>query len=182
MRKRTGLLAAVLVLLLLAGGALAWQHFHDPLIGTWVATEKSADGATQTTTYTFFKDGLATTEVRTDKGSLLTIHAGGLFGGASDAGSNPSGSKDTNPLAAMFGAMFPTVRRAHVKSTFTVKGDVVTLHVSDVSMFDDHDQPVSLSNETHQDTQTLRYRVSGDTLTLDKLDGTRPVTLSRQHD
>ena len=176
MNKRSPVFLALAALVLLAGAALAWRHFHDPLIGAWVATERTSEGATQSTTYTFLKDGLATMEVRTDKGSLLTVNAGGLFGG----GSQKPGDSAANPLAALFGALLPTVRRAHVKSTWSVKGDVVTLHVADVSLFDDHDQPVSLSNETHPDTQTLRYRVRGDTLTLDKLDGTPPVTLTRR--
>lgn len=176
MQKKSSVLIALAVVVLLAGAALAWRRFHNPLVGVWAATDKNSDGATQTTTYTFLKDGLATVEVKTDKGSLLTVHAGGLFGGAAQ----PSGGQEANPLAALFGAMFPTVRRVHVKSNYTVKGDIVTLHVTDVNFFNDHDQPVSLSGETHPATQTFRYKVSGNTLTVDKLDGTTPQTLTRR--
>lgn len=167
-------LIALVVLVLPAGAALAWRRYHDPLIGVWAATEKNGNGATLTTTYTFLKDGLATMDVKTDRGSLPTVHVGGLPSGDS----LPSDGKDANPLAALF----PTVRRVHVKSAYTVKGDVVTLHITDVNFFDDHDQPVSMPNETHPATQTFRYKVSGDTLTVDKLDGTTPQTLTRRTD
>lgn len=182
MTKRNPIFPALVTLVLLAGAALTWRHFHDPLIGAWAATDRNADGATQTTTYTFLKDGLATMEVKTDKGSLLTVNAGGLGGGAAGGDAHTPGGANANPLAALFGALLPTVRRAHVKSTWSVKGDVVTLRVTDVNLFDDHDQPVSLSNETHKDTQTFRYKVGGETLTIDKLDGTPPTRLTRRAD
>ncbi|MDQ2800717.1 MAG: DUF1627 domain-containing protein [Armatimonadota bacterium] len=171
------ILLALLGISVLAAGCGS----HNSLTGKWSEAETGSDGAVQTTTYQFLSDGLATVEAKTSKGSLLKINGGGLFGGSVPKPADPKAAPDGgNPLAAAFGALLPTVARVNVKGTYTVKDDVLTLKVADVSMYDPQNQPVSLSNETHDSQQIIKFKVDGDKLTLDKLDGTPPTVYVRQ--
>lgn len=152
------LLLALLGISVLAAGCGS----HNSLTGKWSETETDASSkAVQTTTYQFLSDGLATVETKTSKGSLL----------------KPSGGDE---ITAALGALFPTVARVNTKATYTVKDDVLTLKVADVSFYNAQNQPVSGPNQTHDSQQIIKFKVDGDKLTLDKLDGTPPTVYARQ--
>ena len=153
---KAGFLLMLTVIVVLASGC----GNRDALQGKWSQTETGADGAVQTTTYQFLSDGLAAVEAKTSKGSLLKPDSGV--------------SRDA------FATLVPTVARVNSKGTYTVKDDVLTFKITDFNLYDPQNQLVSLPNATHDPSQTIKFKVDGDKLTLDKLDGTPATVYTRQ--
>ena len=67
----------------------------------------------------------------------------------------------------------------HVAGSYTVKGDVLTITPKSVTLLDDKGQPPPLVTPTvTQEPQINRYKISATTLTLDRMDGNKPLVLN----
>ena len=146
-------LKATLSAVVLASAVLCGCSHQSGLVGKWAGSGSSGDGGTAAYTYDFHSDGLVEVSAKTIK-----------------APSSPS-------LGVM---LLGNPSNIHLAATYAVKEDVLTLTPKSVTLLDDKGQPPPLTPTIKQDPQVIRYKISGNTLTLDHLDGDKPLTLTRQ--
>lgn len=154
MTSRT-ILALMLLLLLLVG----CSH-HPTLVGKWsgtgpmTASGLGSDPATMT--YEFGSDGVVTFSAKATNGKSSVLG---------------------NSFALLFTG---DVAEIHAAGTYTVKDDVVTITLTQWTLLDAKGQPPSITPEIKKEPRLNRFKVSGDTLTLDALDGAPPLRLTRR--
>lgn len=128
---------------------------HPPgLVGKWAGNAPIQGGGTAAYTYDFHDDGLVEMSAKTSKGAAAA-----------------------SPMAA---ALLGDATNFHVAATYTVKDDVLTITPKTVTMMDDKGQSPPITPTVEQKPQLNRYKISGDTLTVDRLDGDKQLTLTRQ--
>ncbi len=131
---------------------------HSALVGTWRGTAPVSFGlGNAAVTYQFGADGIEQLSAK-----IL-----------------PQKPSPANSPAAIW--LLPSgVSTIHTAGTYTVKGDVLSVTTTQMTLLDAHNQPSALTPDGKNQTSTLRMQVRGDTLSLDTLDGTPPVLLTRQ--
>lgn len=130
---------------------------QTPLVGVWRGAAPVSPGrAVAAVTYEFGADGIVQLSV------ALPPHA-------------PSAS--SSPARAMLG--MDGISNIHMAGTYTVKGDALAVTTTQMTLLG-ADGPPPLAPDMKPQTRTLRFHTRGDTLTLDTLDGTPPVLLTRQ--
>lgn len=150
---RAVLSCAVLLLL----GVLSGCSRQPGLVGKWSGSGPIGSG-TAAFTYDFHDDGLVETSVKTDKAASLS----------------------SSPMASM---LLGNTTNIHVAGSYTVKGDVLTITPKSMTLLDDKGQPPPLVSPTvTPEPQIIRYKIRGTTLTLDRMDGDKPLALTRQKD
>lgn len=147
-------LKVVLSTAALASAVLCGCSHRPDLAGKWAGTAPIQGSGTAAYTYDFHDDGLVAMSVKTSKGAAAA-----------------------SPIAAAF---LGDVTNIHVAATYTVKDDVLTITPKTITLLDDKGQPPLITPTVKQEPQINRYKISGDTLTLDRLDGDKPLTLTRQ--
>ena len=150
--------AAALGAALLIPVVLSGCSRQPDLVGKWSGSDPSFAATlgvgTAAVTYDFHNDGLVEVSEKTDKAASTSSSTASLLVG--DA---------TN---------------IHVAGTYTVKDDVLTTTPKSLTLLDSKGQPPSFTPDLKHDPQIYRYKISGATLTLDRLDGSKPLVLTRQ--
>ena len=150
-----GFAVAVLMPVILSGCSR-----QPGLVGKWAGSAPASTtsaGGTVAYSYDFHGDGLVEMSAKADKSASLI----------------------NSPMASM---LLGTVANVHSVGSYTVKDDVLTISPKSMTLLDDKGQAPMLTPTVSKDPQVIRYKLNGATLTLDRMDGDKPLVLTRQKD
>jgi hypothetical protein len=152
--------AAILGAVLLLPVILSGCSRQPNLVGKWSGSDPAAaswGSGLAAVTYDFHNDGLVEISAKLNKTS----------------------STSSAPMASL---LFGDVTNIHTAGTYTIKDDVLTITPRSLTLSDSKGQPPPFTPTIKQDPQINRYKISGATLTLNRMDGDKPLVLTRQKD
>lgn len=130
--------------------------------GKWSGTAPFDSGGMAAVSYEFLPDGVvamaATKSAATPSAKLKPGIAEMMFPGLADIAS------------------------VHAVGKYSVKDDLLTITPKQVTLRDKKGQEPAFTPTLKKETQVNRFKIDGQTLTMDRLDGSKPVVLTRQND
>jgi hypothetical protein len=135
--------------------------------GRWSGTAPFDSGGTAKVTYEFLPDGVVTmtaTKNPTPKGKAPTPGFAEMM------------------LPGLAEIMLPGLPglSVHVVGIYTTKNDVLTIKLAQVTLLDKRNREPTFKATIKRQTQIIRFKLNGQTLSIDKLDGAKPIVLERQ--
>lgn len=128
--------------------------------GKWSGTAPFDAGGTAAVSYEFLPDGVV------------------AMAGTKNAAT--PGMKPKLGIAEMLLPGLADIASVHVVGKYSVKDDMLTITPNQVTLRDKQGHEPTFTPTVKKETQISRFKIDGQTLTIDKLDGSKPVVLTRQ--
>ena len=129
--------------------------------GKWSGSAPFDAGGTADVSYEFLPDGVVAM--------------------ASTKSATALAAKPKSGLAEMIFPGLADIASIHVVGNYSIKDDMLTITPKQVTLRDKKGQEPALMPTLKKETQITRFKIDGQTLTIDKLDGSKPVVLTRQN-
>jgi len=129
--------------------------------GKWSGTAPFDSGGMAAVSYEFLPDGV-------------------IAMAATKSASSPS-NKPKPGIAEMMFPGLADIASVHVVGAYGTKEDMLTITPKQVTLRDKKGQEPVFTPTLKKETQVSRFKIDGQTLTIDKLDGSKPVVLARQN-
>ena len=129
--------------------------------GKWSGTAPFDTGGTAAVSYEFLPDGVVAM-----------------------AGTKSAATPATKPepgIAEMLVPGLAEIASIHVVGKYSVKDDMLTITPNQVTLRDKKGQKPAFTPTLKTKTEISRFKIDGQTLTIDKMDGSKPVVLTRQN-
>lgn len=101
------------------------------------------------------------------------------------AATKNAASPTAKPKPGIAEMMFPglaNIASVHAVGKYSIKDDLLTITPNQVTLRDKKGHEPAFTPTLKKETQVNRFKLDGQTLTIDKLDGSKPVVLTRQND